>query len=672
MTPRRGLPTLLALISTSFITLLHPAPVGAAQGDLQLIAQNFNVAAVGLLSTTVALPPNLAGADLSTAAIVVTAYQRVDKRESLVAIISGTLSRPGDTVTISPVCCAGPQPGQVTFAIPTETTNVRPDALSILRTGLYPVTVAVQRDGRVLSKMLTFLNRLPAEGDRVATVDPISVALAIGTHSTIKLDSKATTSLDPSAVEEMTALADALDASKMPATVRLGPAVLSGIQQLDPALFARLITSLQLHQVIAEPQWPIDPSAAAAAGQDSLYASWLRDGQDRLAGLGLGPAIISRSTIFVDQSIGAEGAALRRNLGAGLMVMTPRLYDDLDGTIGAFSDFTGELISAELPNETAFDLAVVDHTISELLVHPLPTPEETRIYAVAHLLALRQGIDTSGESPQRHAVVIATPDLGVPDPGLIGSMTALITETPGLAVATLDDVSLLTDRLLVNGEERPVTLSPANGEALKKRIFMKADVNNDIDSVASMLPDDSERPKAWRDLAGLLPTTALDDTDAESIVTDIRAELAEIRGAVQIPAAYTINLPGRRSTVRVLLVNNSDVPLRIKVQLTSPSGKLVFANDPLPVVLEPGVATELPIDVEARSNGTSGVSLDVFTPNDVRLAPTVPLKFQVNALGVGNVLTAGLFGLVLLWWLQLVRSTRRKRRQLPPATLPAS
>jgi hypothetical protein len=291
---------------------------------------------------------------------------------------------------------------------------------------------------------------------------------------------------------------------------------------------------------------------------------------------------------------------------------------------------------------------------------------------VANLLALRQAIENDGASVQRHSVVIAAPDLSVPDAGLLGSITALIAQTPGLASASLDDVALRTDRLLIDGEEQPITLPSANGDDLKKRIFIQAGLNNEIDAVASMLPDASDKPKAWRDLTALLPTTALDDTAAESMATSIEAELADIRSAVQMPSAYTVNLPGRRSTVRIRFINNTDVPLKIKVRLTSPSGKLVFANDDQPVELLPGVPNNVPIDVEARSNGTSGVSLDVFTPNDVSLGTTVPLRFRVNALGVGNVLTGVLFALVLLWWLQHVRSVQKKRRERSPATLPAS
>lgn len=672
MTRGKALLALLALGGASFVAFL-PAPVEAAQGDLQLITQNFNIAADGSLTATISMPAKLAETDLSTALFAVTVGQRVNKREDIAAIISGTLSRPDDTVAISPVCCLGPAPGQYTFSIPLEVAEVRPDALSIPRTGLYPVTIAVQRDGRILSKVLTFLHRLPA-ADEGVTEDPISVAFAIGTHSAVHLDSKATTSVDPTTAVEMNELADALDAldaHAIPATVRIAPGVLNGLQQLDPALFARLVGSLQRHQVIAEPEWPIDPSAAAAVGQEPLYTSWLRDGEERLAVLGLGPAVLSRSTIFVDQPVTSAGAVLRRNLGAALMVMTPEIYDGLDGTIGAFSDFTGELIAADLPNNTTFDAAVVDHTISQLLVRPMSTPEQTRVYIVAHLLALRQKIETAGASLQRHAVLIATPDLGVPDAALLGPLATLIAETPGLSAATVDEVALRTDRLLIEGEERLVTLPTADGDGLEERIFTQGILNNEIDGVASMLPDGSERPGGWRDLAALLPTTALDDAAAQSMVATIRAELTEIRDAIQVPAAYTVNLPGKRSTVRIRFVNNSDVPLKIRVQLTSPSGKLVFENPDQPIELPPGV-TNVPVEVDARSNGTSGVSLDVFMPNDVALGGTVPLKFRVNAVGVGNVLTIAVFGLVLLWWLQHARSAWRKRRQLRPATLPVS
>jgi hypothetical protein len=677
VTRRRGLLSLFGLICASLVALA-PAPVRAAAEDdsLQLISQNFNIPADGSLTATIQLPSDLAESDLSTALIVVAVEQRVENREDLGTIVNRTLQRRDDLVAISPICCLSLQPDQYAFSIPLEIAEVRAEALSIPRAGLYPVTISIQRDGRIVSTLLTFINRLPAVDEQPGDTDPMSVAVAIGTRSAVDLDSEGTTSLDEdSTIAEMTALADtldALDASTFPSTVRIAPEVLNGLQALDPALFTRLVASLQRHQVLVEPQWPLDPSVAAAAGQGPLYTSWLRDGQAKLTSLGLGPAMVSRSTIFADQPISDGGATLRRDQGAGLMVMTPDVYEVLDGSIGRFSQNRGELIDVQLSNNTSIDGAVVDDTIAQLLERPMATPEQTRIYVLAHLLALRQKLETEGSALQRHAVVIGTPNLEVPDAQLLGSITSLVAETPGLAPATLDDVALHTDRMIANGEEQPVTLAnDISGAPLQQRIFRQAQLRNEINAVASMLPADSDLPQGWNDLADLLPTTALSDADAQAMDQSIRAEIAEVRDAVQVPTAYTVNLPGRESTVRIRLVNTSDVPLEVKVQLTSPSGKLVFDNNPDPVLLPPGVSN-IPIAVKALSNGTSGVSLDVFTPNDDPIGETIPLKFRVNALGVGNVLTFLLFALVLLWWLLHLRSSRRKHRQALPATLPVS
>jgi hypothetical protein len=678
----RRLATLVALgiVCVPFTTVV-PATTpahAAASTDLRLVAQSFNVAADGTLTATLGLPATLQGTDVTGLDLVVTTYERVENRESLTPIIGPPLGLPprDDSVAISPACCATGQAGELSVSVPLEISEVSPDALSVARAGLYPVTFAVRRNGRVVAQVLSFFNRLPAVGETTDSA-PMNIALAIDTRSQIHLDSNATIGIDTTAPAEMTALADALDtltANKLAATVRITPRVLTALQP-QSALFNRLIAALQFHRVVAEPQWPLDASAAGAAQQDQLYTAWLRDGRDQLRQLGLGPSVITSSTVLVDDPqhpIGVAGATLQRNLGAELLVMTPKLYDSLDGSIKVFSDNRGELFAADLANGTTISVAVVDHKISQLLANPMATPEQTRIYIVANLLALRQYVLTNGDDPQQRSVVIGMPDLGIPDPSALSSVTELIAQTPGLASATLDDVGFRTDRLVEDGVSGSVSLPSSKGDDLKARIFIQAKLGNDIDAVASMLPAEDARPQQWRDLAAVLPTSALDDTAADGMSTSIESDLASVRNAVQIPAGYTINLSGKRSTVRIRFLNTADVPLKIKVQLSSPPGKLVFQNSDDPVELEPGVPKEVTVGVEARSNGTSGVSLDVSTPNDVPLAPTVALTFRVRALGLGNVLTGIVFVLVLLWWLQHVRSTWRRRRRAVTATLPAS
>ena len=70
------------------------------------------------------------------------------------------------------------------------------------------------------------------------------------------------------------------------------------------------------------------------------------------------------------------------------------------------------------------------------------------------------------------AVVIGTPDLGVPESRVLGPITALIAETPGSGERhNLDDVALRTDRLAHRRRRAPCHLADVGGNALATRIF---------------------------------------------------------------------------------------------------------------------------------------------------------------------------------------------------------
>ena len=425
-------------------------------------------------------------------------YPKIDKRETLVQIIRAPLPRPTDTVEIPSAAWERPAFNQINLIIPLQSGAAAVDALSVSVAGLYPVQIAVRIGNKTLSAMLTFINRVGALTVDDSDTDPMAIGMAIGTHSTIRVDHTGASRLETAAIDEMTRLAESLEAigTKMPVTIRVDPGVAASLQRTDPALFDRLVAHLQQQQLIAEPLWPFDPSAAAAAGQQTLYTTWLRDGASSLSGLVNSP--ISRGTIFADQPISADGAELRSNLGASLMVMTPATYYDLDGAINDYSDYFGELFAAELSGDESIDAAVIDNEISELLSTASPVPAQVAVYAVAHLLATRQGVEASGGTARRHAVVIAMPDLGVPPADLIGRIAALIAETPGLRATGLDEIGLNTDRYVSDGQEQRITLPQVDGVAVQERSSKRATITNEIDVVASMLPADDGRPADWR------------------------------------------------------------------------------------------------------------------------------------------------------------------------------
>lgn len=70
------------------------------------------------------------------------------------------------------------------------------------------------------------------------------------------------------------------------------------------------------------------------------------------------------------------------------------------------------------------------------------------------------------------------------------------------------------------------------------------------------------------------------------------------------------------------------------------SSKLLFPDGDLVQELQPLSFTEVPIKIEARTNGSFPVTLTVLTPTGDELAPPVTLSASVNALsGFGNLVT---------------------------------
>jgi hypothetical protein len=189
-------------------------------------------------------------------------------------------------------------------------------------------------------------------------------------------------------------------------------------------------------------------------------------------------------------------------------------------------------------------------------------------------------------------------------------------------------------------------------------------------AVASMLPDGDRIAAEWARLTSLLPTSALSDDQVAGIADRIRQQQRGFLEAIEVPVGFSVNLTGRRGTVRVNLRNNSEVPLDVRVRLTS--SKLQFPDGEPPVVaLQPGVFTEVQFNVVALSNGRLPATLDVFTPEgDTRLAPPVPVTLSLTALsGIGNLVTGAALLVLLTWWVRHIRKGRRQRAAEAATTL---
>ena len=633
------------------------APAHADVAALALVTQTFNVAPAGVISLTVRAPNNLAenSAGLSLA---ITAYRPIADRTALDAAIAGDLNRNIDTVEVTSQNMLRPAGDEVQVVVPVEVTTRTPEALQLSKPGLYPVLVELRRNGDSVAELVTFIHRVPGDSERAE--DPLRVAFAASTTTSVRLDEKAKVTVDATARNELSTMADLLESSAVPLSARVEPSELAAIAKADAegtALVSRLDAALRSHQLISAPSYPLDPSVANAASQGDLYTQWLRDGEDVLASSV--DASPTRTIALVSTPLSRGGAGLLRELGVRLLVLTPAELSSISPAGSPDLDTT-QLIQLAVTNGATIDSIVADPRPLELLQRHASDSPLANIYAVADLLALRTSTARDGGDPARHGVLVATPNLGAPG-GDIGGFTQLLSTTPGLRPSTIDDLSIRTDQLL--DAEGPVTLELPDSIPgdLGPRLSTVAAIELQSVSAASMLPEGDQRPAEWNRLAELLPTSALTDQQVDDIATGIRAEHTALLGSIEVPNGFSFNLTGRTGVVRFSLKNTNTIPLTVRVRLSSP--KLIASENDQNVLLAPGAFTEIKLPIRARSNGRFPAALELFTPSgDVRLAAPVPITANITALsGLGNLVTGAGLLVVLTWWVRHLRKNRRAR-----------
>ena len=647
----------------------HARPVAAAASRLGLVSQTpYGAPADGAVTFVLSVPGNIDLAALPDATVVITAYRPVATRLDLDKVRAGTLPRIVDGVDFPAAALPRPAADQIGVVVTLETSTRSTGALQLANPGLYPVLVELQDNGTVLAELLTFVHRLPAADEPQEVALPVAVAMT--TTSTVVIDDDNEVVVDSAIMKEFGLLADLLEASTVPISVRVPPALLFAIAQhgaAGAALADRLATGLARNEVLSSPRLPLDASQAAAAGQQSLYTQWLRDGEDDLT------TFISNLSVgtvaFMDGPLTGAGGTMLRDLGARLIVTTPKIFDALPDTTGIYTDFS-QLVNIEVSPGVNVDATVTDRRFATLLERRTTTPALTAVYAVTDLLAYRQemvdaDLDDEGNGvgdPSEHGVTLGTTDLSLPQIDTYRAIASLLAETPGLQPTTLERLGIRTEHLVLPAPIGEVTVglpSEVDG-SIDDRIAVVSSLSDAAQSTGSMLPVDDERAAEWQQVIDRLPTSALSDDRVDALATDLIQQFGAIRNSVEVPAGFSFTLTGRTTTLPIKLYNSSDTPLTVRVHMSS--SKLLFPDGDLVQELQPLSFTEVPIKIEARTNGSFPVTLTVLTPTGDELAPPVTLSASVNALsGFGNLVTGAFLLVVLTWWVRHVRQNRRSR-----------
>lgn len=639
----------------------------ALAARMALVSQTpYSVAADGTVEFVIALPPSIDLATVPEATLVVTAYRPALTRSDVRSAQTGDLPRSVDSVDLPLSTLVRPVADQVSATITLETITRTAAALQIAQPGLYPVVLELRDAGEVVAELLTFIHRLPSATDDAEVALP--VAMAMTTKSPVVMDDAGDVMIDEAIVAELTQLADILEASEMPVAVRVPPGLLLAVRETDEAgvaLAERLRLALARNEVLSSPRYPLDPSQAAAAAQNGTYTQWLRDGEDDLTTFMSN--LPSNSVAFMEGPLSARGGALLRDLGTRLIVTTPEVFDPLPNSTGGFTD-SSQLVQVEVAPGVTVDVTLIDRELGAVLERRTTTPTLTGIYAVTNLLAYRQEIvdntkDRNGNAigdPSRRGVTLGTSDLSLPNTESYRAIATLLTETPGLLPTTLEALGVRTDHLSLEDRGEVIVGLPEGVDgSIDGRVATVTQLTEATFITGSMLPTDDPRLASWRTTIDRLPTSALTDQQVDSFATGIYNELAAIRDDVVIPSPFKFTLTGKKTTVPIRLYNQGDVPLAVRVHISS--SKLPPQDD-VSAVIPPQSYAPVDIVIEARTNGTFPVTLTVLTPSGDILDSPVQLTAKVTALsGLGNLFTGAFLLVVLTWWVRHVRQNRRNR-----------
>jgi hypothetical protein len=128
------------------------------------------------------------------------------------------------------------------------------------------------------------------------------------------------------------------------------------------------------------------------------------------------------------------------------------------------------------------------------------------------------------------------------------------------------------------------------------------------------------------------------------------------------PEPYSFTVGGREATIPLNITNTSSTALTVEVHLQS--DKLTFPANDLVVDLDPNATTEVPVEIVARSNGVSPMSVLIRTPFGGQITDPVVLTARVNNLtGLGRVVTVGLLIVLATWWLTYFKRRRRQQHE---------
>ena len=633
-------------------------------------------------------------ATAGAATVVVTAHQRVVAADQLARLDDEGPTSTTDSIELSGADILASVDGRLIgeIAVPVriaEPGDADRNGLNVGQPGIYPVTIDVRVDGEVVASSVTFIELVDPEAD---VGSPLAVSIMAGvrdpgpwpsptelTGASIEVatlielaeavEGPLSIALPPVLVSELTVPANAdgstaatepnstsPPSSDVPISVGEPPSspgatepAFQGIESPDA-----LLDAFRADELLAVPAFTLDPSSLVAINQIPLFTGQLRAGEDVLS-IASPRAVVSRAVWSTDHSISGDAVVMLRNLGIRMVVVPNDVANGLGVPTGApiaavFGVRLGD--GGTLP-------AMTFSPLGHMLQAPLPsddapTPNASAVRLLVELQLARATADVP-------AVLLATPRVTVPDPAITAQFVALADDLPDVAVVPVSRLPGIVDGGLVGGAP-PVTLPATAGVGLAARLARVDVAREDARHMATMLVD-SNRGSLWTAAFDRAMSSAVDDTTAFQHLAETESEIAAVRRAIVPPAPFTFTITGTQSTLRLQVRNTGTEPLTVRIRVRSSK---IISEQPADQVVPASGSARFDVPVEARSNGTFTIEVDVLTPDNERLADPVVLKAKVTRVtGLSQVVTGGAALVLASWWFSHLR--RRRRRRLAAA-----
>jgi hypothetical protein len=188
-----------------------------------------------------------------------------------------------------------------------------------------------------------------------------------------------------------------------------------------------------------------------------------------------------------------------------------------------------------------------------------------------------------------------------------------------------------------------------------------------VEALREVLATNDDVVDTWIEVIDVANDTALSEQRRNEYLQTIVDQVESVRSGVVLPnSSFTFG--SRDSSLRIGLSNTSGFELSVRLQFSSPTGKLSFTPGFVDVVLPANGQREVVVDASARSNGLIPVELVLMSKSGTVLDVS-ELRVRVNAIaGLGRGVSVVFLVLLGAWWfIHARRSSRKKKAKEHPA-----